>query len=93
MLIKIPHGLRMPALLPTGCGAILGATCIFQFLVSMMIDRCYEKQIGRQFFCIIWYPFAYWIIGLTSTIFGLPKAFFKHRGARAVWESPDRGIR
>jgi len=42
---------------------------------------------------MIWYPLAYWMINLTTMVAGLPKALFKHRQKRAVWVSPDRGLR
>ena len=64
-----------------------------QFLFSILIDRRYEGRIGRQFFWIIWYPLVYWIIGMLTTVVAVPKALFKRTGTRAVWESPDRGIR
>jgi poly-beta-1,6-N-acetyl-D-glucosamine synthase len=91
--IPLPPMLRMPGLLPTWYGAMLGFTCILQFFVSIMIDRRYEVRIGRQFFWIIWYPLAYWLIGMLTTVVAVPKALLKRRGTRAVWESPDRGVR
>ena len=91
--VYLPPWMRIPGPLPTWCGAILGTTCIFQFLVSVIIDRRYEDGVGRQFFWIIWYPVAYWIIGMLTTVVAVPKARLKRRGTRAVWESPDRGIR
>ena len=42
-------------------------------MVSMVIDRRYEEQIGRQFFWIIWYPLVFWMIGMVTTVVALPK--------------------
>jgi biofilm PGA synthesis N-glycosyltransferase PgaC len=92
-VIPMPRWLYIPGPLPTWFGAILGTTCIIQFLFSIVIDRRYEGRIGRQFFWIIWYPLAYWMLGMFTTVVALPKALLKRRGTRAVWESPDRGIR
>jgi biofilm PGA synthesis N-glycosyltransferase PgaC len=93
MCVPMPAWLRMPGPLPTWYGAILGATCIFQFFISMNIDRRYEERVGRKFFWIIWYPLAYWLLGMLTTVVAVPKALSKKTGTRAVWESPDRGIR
>jgi biofilm PGA synthesis N-glycosyltransferase PgaC len=93
LVVPLPPWLRMPGPLPTWYGAMLGTTCILQFLISMVIDRRYEQRLGRQFFWIIWYPLAYWLLGMLTTVVALPTALRKRRGTRAVWESPDRGIR
>src|SRR6202167_4562808 len=93
LFIPLPSWLLMPGPFPTWYGAMLGATCIVQFSISMIIDRRYEERVGRQFFWIIWYPLAYWLIGMLTTVVAFPKALSKRKGTRAVWESPDRGIR
>jgi biofilm PGA synthesis N-glycosyltransferase PgaC len=93
LIVPLPPWLRMPGPLPTWYGAMLGTTCIIQFLISMMIDRRYEERLGRQFFWIIWYPLAYWLLGMLTTVVAVPTALSKKKGTRAVWESPDRGIR
>jgi poly-beta-1,6-N-acetyl-D-glucosamine synthase len=66
---------------------------MLQFLISLLIDRRYEKRIGRNYYWMIWYPIAYWMLTTTTSIFALPKAILKRRGTRAVWTSPDRGVR
>jgi biofilm PGA synthesis N-glycosyltransferase PgaC len=93
LIVPLPAWMRMPGPLPTWYGAMLGTTCIIQFLISMMIDRRYEERLGRQFFWIIWYPLAYWLLGMLTTVVAVPTALSKKKGTRAVWESPDRGIR
>jgi biofilm PGA synthesis N-glycosyltransferase PgaC len=92
MIMPLPPLLQMPGLLPNWYGAILGTVCVLQFVVSLAIDRRYEERVGRQIFWIIWYPLAFWLIGMLTTVVAVPKAFSKRSGMRAVWESPDRGI-
>jgi poly-beta-1,6-N-acetyl-D-glucosamine synthase len=92
LIIELPPALRMPGPLPGWYGVILSAVCIVQFVVSLMIDRRYEEQIGRQFFWIIWYPLVFWMIGMLTTAVALPKVLARRTRTRAVWESPDRGI-
>jgi len=92
LVVVLPPALRMPGPLPGWYGVILSALCIVQFVVSLMIDRRYEEQIGRQFFWIIWYPLVFWMIGMMTTCVALPKVLARRTRTRAVWESPDRGI-
>ncbi|MHB8920951.1 MAG: poly-beta-1,6-N-acetyl-D-glucosamine synthase [Halothiobacillus sp.] len=86
---------RIDTLLPQWNGVILGVTAMAQFAVSMLIDRRYEpkKRFFRNYFWIIWYPLAFWLLIMLTTIVAVPKTLFKKRGQRARWVSPDRGIR
>lgn len=90
---KVPDDIYIESLLPGWHGVILAITCLIQFAVSLFIDGRYEKGLGRYFYWVIWYPMAYWIINVLTTIVAFPKALFKKKGKRAVWESPDRGLR
>ncbi len=93
-LIDMPPELRTSGLIPRWHGVVLGITCMLQFAVSMLIDRRYEKGIGRNYFWIIWYPIAYWLLSLFTTIVAVPKVVFSRKQRRiATWTSPDRGYR
>ncbi len=72
---------------------VLVYTSLVQFAVGFYLDSRYEKNLWKNFFWVIWYPVAYWLIVVCTTFIGLPKALFKKRGQRAVWTSPDRGVR
>ncbi len=86
---------RIETLLPQWNGVILALTAMMQFAVSMLIDRRYEpkKRFFRNYFWIIWYPLAFWLLIMLTTIVAVPKTLLKKRGQRARWVSPDRGIR
>lgn len=90
--IPLPESLTIDTLLPSSQGMILGITCLIQFFISLNIDRRYEKDLWKTYYWIIWYPLAFWLIGMLTTVVGAPKALLKKRGQRAVWISPDRGI-
>ncbi len=90
--IEMPRQLIVPTLLPGWSGVLLGVTCLFQFAVSLIIDSHYEKNIFKYYFWVIWYPIIYWVLNALVTCIGLPKAFFKEKGKKAVWVSPDRGV-
>ncbi len=85
--MKVP-----PPIPPRWTGAILAMVCLSQFLVSLVIERQYEKSILRYYFWIIWYPFCYWLISILTLTYAFPKAILKPSGKRAVWKSPDRGL-
>lgn len=88
----LPEFLTVPSMIPGWPGAVLGMTCLLQFAVSLKIDSRYEKGLARCYYWMVWYPLAYWVINLCTSIVGLPKAVLKRRGTRAIWVSPDRGV-
>ncbi len=90
--IGLPEMLRVPTLLPGWTGVVLGFTCLLQFLVSLLIDSRYEQGNKRYMYWMIWYPMAYWVINMTTTIAGFCRAVTRRRGRRALWVSPDRGL-
>ena len=91
-IIVLPDYLFIKTLLPGWTGVILGGTCLLQFAVSLLIDSRYEKGITRYYYWMVWYPLAYWVLNVLTTVFGAPKAIFKKKGKRATWTSPDRGL-
>jgi biofilm PGA synthesis N-glycosyltransferase PgaC len=92
LVLPMPAALRVPSLLPDWHGVALGTTCLVQFAISLFIDRRYEPGVGRNYFWMIWYPFAFWLLNMLTTVVATPKALFKRRGTRATWVSPDRGL-
>ncbi|MCY1524622.1 poly-beta-1,6 N-acetyl-D-glucosamine synthase [compost metagenome] len=80
------------ALLPHWQGTLLAMTCILQMLLSLWIDRRYDRDLMRYFAGTIWYPIAFWTITMATTVVALPNALIRRRGKRAVWTSPDRGV-
>lgn len=90
---ELPPALHVETILPSWHGVILAMVCMLQFASSIIIDRRYETQVGRNYFWMIWYPMAYWLLSLFTTVVAVPKTLLKKRGKRATWVSPDRGIR
>lgn len=91
--MPLPPSLYIHTILPSWHGVILAMVCMLQFASSIIIDRRYETGVGRNYFWMIWYPMAYWLLSLFTTVVALPKTLLKPRGKRATWVSPDRGIR
>lgn len=79
-------------LLPHWQGTLLAMTCLLQRFLSLWIDRKYDRNLLRYFVATIWYPIAFWVIAMLTTVIALPTAMARRRGKRAVWISPDRGV-
>ncbi|MEV8521699.1 poly-beta-1,6-N-acetyl-D-glucosamine synthase [Dyella marensis] len=93
IFVVLPPPLRIATLLPQWHGVVLGIVCLLQFGISTLIDRRYETRVGRNYYWMIWYPLTYWLLSTATTVAALPKALLKRKGTRAVWVSPDRGVR
>lgn len=78
-------------LLPAWSGLWLATVCLLQMLISLLMDRRYEKNLLQVYFSVIWYPIAFWLITMLSTVWALPKTLLRKDGQRARWVSPDRG--
>ena len=91
--VPMPEALYVRTILPAWHGMILALVCLLQFASSLIIDRRYETGVGRNYYWMIWYPMAYWMLNLFTTVVALPKTLLKRSGKRAVWTSSDRGIR
>lgn len=77
-------------ILPDDTSVILISACLVQFSVSRWLDGHYDEGLGKNYFWMIWYPFAYWFLNLFTAVTALPKVLFAKKG-RARWVSPDRG--
>ena len=93
MFTPMPPHWELGGLMPGWHGVVLALVCLLQFAVSLLIDRRYEPRIGRYYYWMIWYPAAYWLLSLMTTLAAVPLTLFKRRGQLAVWTSPDRGYR
>ncbi len=89
----LPPTWRYVGFIPEWHGVLLGITCMLQLLVSLWIDRHYDHKIMRYFLWTGWYPVAFWMINMLTTVVALPRTLLRTRGKRARWTSPDRGIR
>jgi len=89
-LLGLPELPRLEDWLPSWGGALIGATCLLQFAVSLLIDSRYEQGLSRYYFWIIWYPLAYWLISVATTIAAVPLTLLQRR-SQGTWQSPDRG--
>ncbi|WP_318375889.1 poly-beta-1,6-N-acetyl-D-glucosamine synthase [Enterobacter sp.] len=93
MVLPMPASLHVQHLFPPAfTGLMLGVVCLLQFMVSLLIERRYEKGIAASLFWIIWFPVVYWMLSLFTTLVAFPKVMLARKRSRARWVSPDRGI-
>ncbi|TAM86745.1 MAG: poly-beta-1,6 N-acetyl-D-glucosamine synthase [Candidimonas sp.] len=91
--VSLPPHIHIETLVPPAfTGMVLAVVCLLQFVLSVFIDHRYERGLPRSLYWVIWYPLAYWLVSLFTTLFSFPKVMLKRR-RRARWTSPDRGIR
>ena len=82
-----------PILMLGWAGLLIGTTCLFQMMLSLILDRPYDQGLLKNYFWMIWYPSIYWVITAATAVVAIPQAFKRETGKRARWISPDRGIR
>ncbi|WP_318363704.1 poly-beta-1,6-N-acetyl-D-glucosamine synthase [Enterobacter sp.] len=93
MVLPMPASLHVQHLFPPAfTGLMLGVVCLLQFMVSLLVERRYEKGIAASLFWIIWFPVVYWMLSLFTTLVAFPKVMLARKRSRARWVSPDRGI-
>ena len=95
VVMPLPEWMEFDILSPSWTTVLIATVCMSQFAVSMLIDRRYDVATGRLYYWMIWYPFAYWLIMLSTIVIAVPKVMFAtgKEPRRATWVSPDRGVR
>lgn len=79
-------------LIPEWSGLLIATTSMVQIGIAMWIDARYDKQIWRNYAFTIWYPIAFWILSMLTTVVAFPKAILRSNKVRGRWVSPDRGL-
>jgi biofilm PGA synthesis N-glycosyltransferase PgaC len=92
LVFELPPEYRIPSFLSGWNGVMVGTTCLMQIGVSLALDARYDKGIFKSFYWMIWYPLAYWMLNMATTIVAVPRALLRKTKRRARWKSPDRGI-
>jgi biofilm PGA synthesis N-glycosyltransferase PgaC len=90
--VDLPLAIQVPTMLPGFAGVLIGITCMLQVAIALLMDSRYEKGLFRYYFWMIWYPVAFWVINVFTTVVATPRVLLRRTGKRATWRSPDRGI-
>ena len=83
----------VPILMLGWAGLLIGTTCMLQIMLSLVLDRPYDRGLLKNYFWMIWYPIIYWVITAATSVTALPKILLRDTEKRARWTSPDRGIK
>ena len=78
---------------PEWNGSVAAMVCLLQFIVSLALDKKYDSTLPRYYLWVIWYPLFYWLFSALTTVYATPRALLKQKGIRAIWKSPDRGLK
>lgn len=95
LLWQLLQIVRHPGI-PSGGGGpwlVLAAVCLLQFVLSLWLDRPYDRELPRVLFWMIWYPLLFWMVTTAAAVVALPRVLLRPSGQRARWVSPDRGVR
>ena len=92
-VMTMPNYLHVLPLLPGWTGVVIGTTCMLQITISMFLDYKYDVGLWKIYFWMIWYPLLYWMLNMLTIVVALPKVVYRNRKQRAVWVSPDRGVK
>jgi poly-beta-1,6-N-acetyl-D-glucosamine synthase len=90
--VIVPEPYWVRTILPQWTGVIIATTCLIQVAISLVLDRRYDKNLLQNYYWSIWYPLAYWMLNMMTSVVALPKVLMRTRGKRARWTSPDRGV-
>lgn len=90
LFVQLPPAWHVDTILPRWHGVALALVCMLQFATSLLIERRYEARMARHFYWVIWYPIAFWMLGMFTAVVAFPRTLLRRR-RRAVWISPDRG--
>lgn len=70
--------------------SILILICLIQFVVSIKLNRQFDKDIWKLYFLITWYPLIYFCIGSLSVCRTAVKGIFQDLDSVGKWKSPAR---
>ena len=93
LILTMPDFLYVPPFIPGWNGVLIGTTCMLQIAVSMRLDYKYDFGLWKMYFWMIWYPLLYWMINMLTIVVAVPTTLLRNNRQRAVWVSPDRGLR
>ena len=92
LVVPLPMAWSAQSMIPGWTGMLISTTCLLQTLLAIMLDARYDHRLWRNHFYTVWYPFAYWLMGLCTTVVAFPRAVLRGRQERGRWVSPDRGL-
>ncbi|HPF35415.1 MAG TPA: glycosyltransferase [Candidatus Krumholzibacteria bacterium] len=65
--------------IPNLWGMLIGTTCLLQLGVGVLLDRKYDRHLGRYYVVAVFYPLVYWILMSVITVITTPRGWSIHR--------------
>ena len=90
--LKLPPYLDIESLIPEWTGLLIAITSMVQIAIAMMMDSRYDHRIWQSYVFTIWYPIAFWILSMLTTVVAFPRAMLRSNQDHGLWDSPDRGL-
>lgn len=78
--------------IPTWYGSFISFICLSQFLVSILLDKKYDKDLYKYYLFVVWYPIIYWAINPFLVVITMFDGLFGKLGTKGIWKPPDREI-
>ena len=90
--LKLPPYLAIESLIPEWTGLLIAITSMVQIAIAMMMDSRYDHRIWQSYVFTIWYPIAFWILSMLTTVVAFPRDMLRSNQYHGLWDSPDRGL-
>lgn len=65
--------------IPNFWGMMIGTICLLQLLTGVLLDRRYDRGLGRFYLVAVFYPLVYWILMAVITVVTAPKGLAVNR--------------
>jgi poly-beta-1,6-N-acetyl-D-glucosamine synthase len=73
--------------IPNFWGMTIGTLCLAQLLVGTLMDRRYDREVGRYFGYAVYYPIVYWMLMAVCTFIAIPRVFTAAPSTSVRWKS------
>jgi biofilm PGA synthesis N-glycosyltransferase PgaC len=65
--------------IPNFWGMMIGTVCLLQLLTGVLLDRRYDRGLGRYYLVAVFYPLVYWILMAVITVITAPRGLAVNR--------------
>jgi biofilm PGA synthesis N-glycosyltransferase PgaC len=74
--------------IPNFWGMLIGTVCLTQLLTGVLLDRSYDRKLGRYYVVAVLYPLIYWIMMAVITVLTAPRglAVGRRKGRVTQWK-------
>ncbi len=70
--------------IPNFWGMMIASVCLLQLLTGVLLDRKYDRGLGRYYLVAVFYPLVYWILMAIITVVTAPRGWRVNRQGRRI---------